>query len=274
MLLFLYVTEEAGRKYVRDMPWPPAAECNMITNKQTIHHCRLNQLELPVSQHKLSTSVPIEVKINHTRLRPSKSIKAAGTRFPSARYPINMSYRTPLLSCFTTTVILYIFFSRGHADLQTNSLVSIQDTTDWALQVLCVRHCVFYPGNSGDLAYGIKCTSPWMNSCFCNDKSAPSASEFLTTCVRSNCTSIAGDAYTTKAVASAVSLYNLYCQGDSTMRTAALSGSEVPSQSQCKSNLSDEQRVYSLTLVSRRACFRTLYPPFLRYRITCTGTHD
>jgi hypothetical protein len=36
MLLFLYVTEEAGRKYVRDMPWPPAAECNMITNKQTI----------------------------------------------------------------------------------------------------------------------------------------------------------------------------------------------------------------------------------------------
>jgi hypothetical protein len=35
LLLFLYVTEEAGRKYVRDMPWPPAAECNMITNKQT-----------------------------------------------------------------------------------------------------------------------------------------------------------------------------------------------------------------------------------------------
>ena len=34
LLLFLYVTEEAGRKYVRDMPWPPAAECNMITNKQ------------------------------------------------------------------------------------------------------------------------------------------------------------------------------------------------------------------------------------------------
>jgi len=35
LLLFLYVMEEAGRKYVRDMPWPPAAECNMITNKQT-----------------------------------------------------------------------------------------------------------------------------------------------------------------------------------------------------------------------------------------------
>ena len=38
MLLFLYVTEEAGRKYVRDMPWPPAAECNMITNKQTMRY--------------------------------------------------------------------------------------------------------------------------------------------------------------------------------------------------------------------------------------------
>ena len=36
MLLFLYVTEEAGRKCVRGMPWPLAAECNMITNKQTI----------------------------------------------------------------------------------------------------------------------------------------------------------------------------------------------------------------------------------------------
>jgi len=35
LLLFLYVTEEAGRKRVRDMPRPPAAECNMITNKQT-----------------------------------------------------------------------------------------------------------------------------------------------------------------------------------------------------------------------------------------------
>jgi len=35
VLLFLYVTEEAGMKCVRDMPWPPAAECNMITNKQT-----------------------------------------------------------------------------------------------------------------------------------------------------------------------------------------------------------------------------------------------
>jgi len=35
LLLFLYVTEEAGRKYVRDTPWRPVAECNMITNKQT-----------------------------------------------------------------------------------------------------------------------------------------------------------------------------------------------------------------------------------------------
>jgi len=35
LLLFLYVTEEAGRICVLDMPWPPAAECNMITNKQT-----------------------------------------------------------------------------------------------------------------------------------------------------------------------------------------------------------------------------------------------
>ena len=34
LLLFLYVTEEAGRIGVGDMPWPLAAECNMITNKQ------------------------------------------------------------------------------------------------------------------------------------------------------------------------------------------------------------------------------------------------
>ena len=31
---FFYVTEEAGRKYGWDMPWPPMAECNMITNKR------------------------------------------------------------------------------------------------------------------------------------------------------------------------------------------------------------------------------------------------
>jgi len=35
LLLFLYVTEEVGRKCVWDMPWPLAAECIMITNKQT-----------------------------------------------------------------------------------------------------------------------------------------------------------------------------------------------------------------------------------------------
>jgi hypothetical protein len=35
LLLCLYVTEEAGRICVWDMPWPLAAECNMITNKQT-----------------------------------------------------------------------------------------------------------------------------------------------------------------------------------------------------------------------------------------------
>jgi hypothetical protein len=37
LLLFLYVTEEAGRKCVWDMPWPLAAECNMITNKQNLN---------------------------------------------------------------------------------------------------------------------------------------------------------------------------------------------------------------------------------------------
>jgi len=44
LLLFLYVTEEAGRKYVRDMPWPLAAECNMITNKQTKHLAELGRI--------------------------------------------------------------------------------------------------------------------------------------------------------------------------------------------------------------------------------------
>jgi len=33
--VFFLIMEEAGRKCVRYMPWPQAAECNMITNKQT-----------------------------------------------------------------------------------------------------------------------------------------------------------------------------------------------------------------------------------------------
>jgi len=45
LLLFLYVTEESGRKYGWDMPWPPVAECNMITNKQT------KQYSAPVMYH-------------------------------------------------------------------------------------------------------------------------------------------------------------------------------------------------------------------------------
>jgi len=42
LLLFLYVLEEVGRKYVWDMPWPLAAECNMITNKETVSSRRWN----------------------------------------------------------------------------------------------------------------------------------------------------------------------------------------------------------------------------------------
>jgi len=34
LLLFHHLMEEAGRKYVWDMPWPQEAECNTITNKQ------------------------------------------------------------------------------------------------------------------------------------------------------------------------------------------------------------------------------------------------
>ena len=36
MHLFLYVMEQAGRKYVRDMPWPPSAECHTITTNKTV----------------------------------------------------------------------------------------------------------------------------------------------------------------------------------------------------------------------------------------------
>jgi len=39
LLLFPCVTGEAGRKYVMYTPWPQAAECNMITNKQTAEKC-------------------------------------------------------------------------------------------------------------------------------------------------------------------------------------------------------------------------------------------
>jgi len=35
--LFLYATKEAGRKFVWNMPWPPAAKCNMISNEETNH---------------------------------------------------------------------------------------------------------------------------------------------------------------------------------------------------------------------------------------------
>jgi len=35
LLLFLCVTGETGKKYVTYLPWPHAAKCNMITNKQT-----------------------------------------------------------------------------------------------------------------------------------------------------------------------------------------------------------------------------------------------
>jgi hypothetical protein len=44
LLLFLYVTEEAGGIYVWDMPWPLTAECNMITNKQTVTDIELRFL--------------------------------------------------------------------------------------------------------------------------------------------------------------------------------------------------------------------------------------
>jgi hypothetical protein len=33
--MYFVFTAELGRKYVRDLPWPLAAQCNTFTNKQT-----------------------------------------------------------------------------------------------------------------------------------------------------------------------------------------------------------------------------------------------
>ena len=56
LLLFHFVTGEAGRKYVMYMPWPQAAECNMITNKQTpllrhAYFCRREPIKPSHSRH-------------------------------------------------------------------------------------------------------------------------------------------------------------------------------------------------------------------------------
>jgi len=59
LLLFPYVTGEAGRKYDRYMPWPQAAECNMITNKQTGN--RFNEVKI---RHYILMEVPKILRID------------------------------------------------------------------------------------------------------------------------------------------------------------------------------------------------------------------
>jgi hypothetical protein len=55
LLLFIYVTEEAGGTYVLDMPWVLAAKCNMITNKQTNMTCSSQDFKSTVGCNVMST---------------------------------------------------------------------------------------------------------------------------------------------------------------------------------------------------------------------------
>jgi len=109
---FFYVMEEAGRKYVWDMPWPPAAECNMITNKQTVS-AQLGQLVCCKEFKVLHSTV-------HSSLRSSLSPTTRGVLHPSSGPPrsytsLHQTSKTPPRP-FTSSLasLLLIFPHRTH----------------------------------------------------------------------------------------------------------------------------------------------------------------
>jgi len=86
LLSFLYVTEEAGRKYVWDMPWPPAAECNMITNIPKIPDCPPGPLRsLPLTlglQSQMSNALQVDARIRGLLPRLSLQLTVYPPRLP------------------------------------------------------------------------------------------------------------------------------------------------------------------------------------------------
>ncbi|OAL54570.1 hypothetical protein IQ07DRAFT_596072 [Pyrenochaeta sp. DS3sAY3a] len=105
---------------------------------------------------------------------------------------------------FVLLVLLRISFSFTQ-DLIT---VSVGGDNSYLLQKGCVKNCIWYAGSWDDLLPGIGCSKPWVNECLCRADQAPSASKFLTTCVRSACGSTASN-----DISRAVSVYDGYCVG-------------------------------------------------------------
>lgn len=89
-----------------------------------------------------------------------------------------------------------------------DSTVSIVSVQPYLEQRSCVQFCLWHPGGDDDLAPFLKCTSPWLNACYCRNDLASSVSSFLTSCVNQGCSSHSED------FDRAVSVYHGYCSSN------------------------------------------------------------
>jgi len=128
LLLFLYVTEEAGRKYVRDMPWPLAAECNMITNKQTAISLQSHANLTLISRHlaKIARQRSVKACCQSFNLNDIQMYcKEAGNDFtyarltnPSRIYSVQafgVAMKAPLNKYLLVVITAKVYFKSAHA---------------------------------------------------------------------------------------------------------------------------------------------------------------
>ncbi|KAL2137259.1 hypothetical protein VTI74DRAFT_4990 [Chaetomium olivicolor] len=113
-------------------------------------------------------------------------------------------------SGFRAAVPFLTLLSRFPSHVEALSSVSINSYDSYGRQIDCVKTCLWQVGTLDDLIAAIGCSKPWYNECFCNPELASKASDFITDCVASQCTTLR----TAPAITSAQSAYNDYCSAN------------------------------------------------------------
>jgi hypothetical protein len=104
------------------------------------------------------------------------------------------------------TALALVLPHRAHS-----STVTVLGVSGYINLRACAQLCVWHVGTNDDLvATGLGCASPWQNDCYCRTDLNSVASSFLKSCCSSRCT-VGGPG---QDVASAIAVYNSYCEAN------------------------------------------------------------
>lgn len=108
-----------------------------------------------------------------------------------------------------TCLILFVpTFVDAESSISLDALPAYTVLRECARECLYCPKCLFVMDVGSKIGCGENGDPPYFDSCFCRSDLAPSASSYLTSCIRRSCSSQPAD------ITSAVSIYDDYCSFD------------------------------------------------------------